>query len=147
MRKNLNNLPNPTIGLICGSFDIIHPGYIHMFKEIRPHCDVLIVGLHTDPTIERPEKIKPVLSIDNRKSIVSSIRYVDEVIVYETEKDLVNLIKKSNIDIRFLGDDYKGKEYTGMELEIPIIYIDRNHKWSTTKLKNLIINESNSNRR
>ena len=133
--EDFQSLVSPTIGFICGSFDIIHPGYIHMFKEIKSQCDVLLVGLHVDPTTERPEKIKPILSVEDRKNILNSIRYVDKIHTYETEKDLINLIKNSNIDIRFLGEDYRGKDYTGIELDIKIRYIDRDHKWSTTKLK------------
>lgn len=127
-------------GFLAGSFDVIHPGYIHMFKEAKTKCDYLIVGLHIDPTIERPEKIKPILDYEDRREILLSIKYIDEVIPYKLEKDLLNLIREINPNLRFLGDDYKGKTITGEDLNIPIHYINRSHNWSTTKFKNLIKN-------
>lgn len=125
-------------GFIAGSFDVIHPGYIAMFKEAKENCDFLIVGLHVDPTIERSEKIKPVLDYGDRFEILSSIRYIDQIYPYKLESDLVKLIKKINPEIRFLGDDYKNKMITGQELNIPIYYINRSHGWSTTRFKQLI---------
>jgi glycerol-3-phosphate cytidylyltransferase len=125
-------------GFIAGSFDIIHPGYIAMFKEAKQHCDYLIIGLHIDPTIERPEKIKPTLNYQDRYNILMSIKYIDQIYSYELENDLFNLLKDIKPDIRFLGDDYKDKNITGGELNIPIHYFNRDHNWSTTKFKKLI---------
>ena len=127
-------------GIIAGNFDVIHPGYIKMFKECKDNCDEFIVLLHTDPTIERPEKLKPILSVDERVEILMSIKYVDKVDLYTTEKDLLEVIGKISPDIRFLGDDYIGKSFTGDHLNIPIHYLDRSHGWSTTKFKKLIAN-------
>jgi glycerol-3-phosphate cytidylyltransferase len=126
-------------GIIAGSFDIIHQGYILMFKEAKINCDNLTVALHSDPTIERPFKIKPILSLQDRIEILKSIRYIDNVVTYDTELDLINLLK-NRWDIRFLGDDYKEKNYTGKDLPINIYFINRDHGWSTTKFKNLIKN-------
>jgi glycerol-3-phosphate cytidylyltransferase len=126
------------VGLVAGSFDVIHPGYIAMFKECKKHCDKLIVGLHTDPTIERPSKIKPVLTYEQRKDILISLRYVDEIHPYDTEADLLLLLKIIMPDIRFLGDDYRDKMYTGKELDIKTHFCDRTHGWSTTLFKNII---------
>lgn len=125
-------------GIIAGNFDVIHPGYIAMFKECKKHCDEFIVFLHSDPTIERPEKIKPVLSVQERDEMLMSIKYIDNVFVYDTEADLLNLLGLIKPNIRFLGDDYKGKRFTGDNLNIPIHYLDRSHGWSTTKFKKLI---------
>lgn len=133
-RKKLN----PKIGILAGSFDLIHPGYILMFKEAKEVCDHLIVALQKDPTIERPQKNKPVQTIDERKIILSSIKYVDEIIEYTTEKDLYKILKHNKIDVRILGSDYKNKTFTGCDLNIPIFFHERRHEWSTTKLKNLI---------
>jgi len=130
-------------GFIAGSFDIIHPGYITMFKEAKEYCDYLIVGLQVDPTIERPEKIKPILDYQDRFNILSSIKYINQIYSYTLEEDLFNLLKIIKPDIRFLGDDYKNKNITGKELNIPIYYIDRSHGWSTTKFKELIKNGKN----
>lgn len=129
---------NKKIGFIAGCFDIIHPGYIKMFEDSKKICNYLLIALQTDPTIDRPLKNKPVQTIDERKTIISSIRYVDEVIVYETEKDLYNILKNTKIDVRILGSDYKNKKYTGSDLNIPVYFHDRNHNWSATNLKNNI---------
>jgi glycerol-3-phosphate cytidylyltransferase len=127
------------IGFVAGSFDIIHPGYMYMFREAKQICDHLVVGLHTDPSIERPQKIKPVLSAEERRIILSSIKYIDEVKLYDTEEELLSLMVEINPDVRFLGDDYKNKfNYTGYGVIKKTHYLNRDHGWSTTKLKNLI---------
>ena len=125
-------------GVTAGNFDVLHPGYIEMFKEMTKNCSVLIVLLHTDPSIERPEKLKPILSSRERKDMLESIKYVDDVIRYTYEEQLYDLLKLGQFDIRFLGDDYKNKPFTGDDLKVPIHYIDRSHGWSTTKFKRLI---------
>tara|TARA_A100001015_G_scaffold14202_2_gene16603 strand:+ start:754 stop:1170 length:417 start_codon:yes stop_codon:yes gene_type:complete len=125
-------------GVIAGNFDVIHPGYIDMFKEMNKNCTVLIVLLHSDPSIERPHKLKPILSGDDRKEILLSLKYVDDVIRYTYEEQLYDLLKVGEFDIRFLGDDYKNKPFTGDNLKIPIHYLNRDHGWSTTKFKKLI---------
>jgi len=129
------------IGFVCGSFDIIHPGYIKMFKDAKNHCDELVVGLQTDPTIDRKEKCKPIQTYKERKLILESIRYVDKIIKYATEKDLLKLLKKLNPDIRILGTDYKNKPFTGKELAIKIYWHKRDHNYSATKLKQKIKKE------
>jgi glycerol-3-phosphate cytidylyltransferase len=129
------------IGVLAGCFDIIHPGYIYMFEEAKYNCDKLIVLLQTDPTIDRPEKNKPILSLNERIKILESIKYIDEIVIYGTEKELYELLKKIKPDVRFLGDDYIGKEINGGDLNIKIIYINRKHGWSSTKFKQLIFDE------
>lgn len=125
-------------GVIAGNFDIIHPGYVKMFKECKENCNEFIVLLHTDPSIERPYKLKPILSVEERDEILISIKYIDNVFTYTYENDLLELLNKLKPDIRFLGDDYKDKPYTGYDLKIPVHYLDRSHGWSTTKFKKLI---------
>lgn len=125
-------------GVIAGNFDIIHPGYIKMFKECKSNCDEFIVLLHSDPSIERPNKLQPILSVEERDEILMSIKYIDNIFVYTYESELLELLKLIKPDIRFLGDDYKGKPYTGYDLKIPVHYLDRTHGWSTTKFKKLI---------
>ena len=125
-------------GVIAGNFDVIHPGYVAMFKEMSKNCDCLVVLLHTDPSIERPHKLKPILSPDERKEMLESIKYVDDVVRYTYEEQLYDLLKVGEFDIRFLGDDYKNISFTGDDLNIPIHYLNRDHGWSTTKFKKLI---------
>ena len=131
---------NQIIGVIAGAFDAIHPGYIYLFNECKQHCDYFLLLLHEDPSIERSEKMKPILSIKERKLILSSLRQIDEIITYKTEDDLLRILKNRKIDIRFQGDDYKEKNFTGQELDIPIHFLDRSHGWSTTKFKKLLSN-------
>jgi glycerol-3-phosphate cytidylyltransferase len=128
----------PKKGFIAGSFDIIHPGYIEMFEFIKQRCDYFIVGLHKDPSVERPTKLKPILSVEERKKTLMSIKYIDEVVVYETESELIEMLSNGIADVRFLGDDYKDKDFNGSHLPLEIIYVNREHNWSTTKFKNLI---------
>ncbi len=125
-------------GLIAGNFDVIHPGYVKTFRECKENCDHFTVLLHSDPTIERPNKLKPILSVDERIEILSSIKYIDDIKVYTYEEELIKLLEDNKFNIRFLGDDYIGKSYTGIELNIKIHYISRNHGWSTTKFKKII---------
>ena len=126
------------IGIIAGNFDVIHPGYIKMFKECKSYCQQFIILLHTDPSIERPEKLKPILTKEERTEVLTSIKYIDGIAYYTYEKELVELLKRLSPDIRFLGDDYRGRTYTGFELDIPVHYLNRDHGWSTTKFKKLI---------
>ena len=125
-------------GVIAGNFDVIHPGYIHLFNECKEFCTELIILLHEDPSIERPEKLKPILNLNERKMILSSLTQVDQIIPYKLEVDLYQLLSNLDIDIRFLGDDYKSKPFTGDDLNIPIHFLDRSHGWSTTRFKNKI---------
>jgi glycerol-3-phosphate cytidylyltransferase len=129
---------NQITGVIAGAFDVIHPGYIYLFNECKQHCNYFLLLLHEDPSIERSEKMKPILSIKERKLILSSLRQIDEIITYKTEDDLLKILKNRKIDIRFQGDDYKEKNFTGQELDIPIHFLDRSHGWSTTKFKKLL---------
>jgi len=126
------------MGIIAGNFDVIHPGYIKMFKECKSYCKQLIILLHIDPSIERPEKLKPILTKQERTEILTSIKFINGIAYYTYEKELVDLIYRLNPDIRFLGDDYRGKTYTGFELDVPVHYLNRDHGWSTTKFKKLI---------
>lgn len=121
------------IGIVIGSFDILHPGYIKMFNETRKHCNFLIVALHKDPNKE----LKPILSLEERMEALYALKAVHKVIPYETEQDLYDLLIREKPNVRFAGDDYLHKNCTGKDL-IPFIYIDRSHGWSTTKLKRLI---------
>lgn len=132
------------VGVIASSFDILHPGYIKMLNQAKEHCEHLFVLLHTDPTVERPHKNKPILSVSERHDALRSNRNVDAIYIYNTEAELYELLKKIQPDVRFLGDDYRDNtKYTGVDLGIPVVWVDRSHGWSLTKLRQLI-NESAS---
>jgi len=106
---------------------------------MRSVCRYVVVLLHEDPSIERPNKLKPILSVKERVELLQSLKQIDRVETYKLEIDLYNLLKFINPNVRFLGDDYKGRtDFTGYDLNIPIAYLNRDHGWSTTKFKTLI---------
>ena len=128
------------IGFNCSSFDLFHAGHVTMLKEERRYCDYLIVALQTDPTVDRPkEKNKPSQSVYERFVQISACKYVDEVLIYTTEDDLLNMLKTQHIDIRFLGDEYKTKEFTGkqwcLDNGIELHYHLREHPYSSSRLR------------
>ena len=125
-------------GIVAGAFDIIHPGYVRMFEECKRHCTHLTVALHEDPSLERPHKIKPVQTVDERKEILKAIKYVDEIVVYQAEDTFLCYLESGDYDVRFLGEDYSDGSYTGFSLPIDIVFVDRSHEYSTTQLKNKI---------
>ena len=127
------------IGFTCSCFDLLHAGHILMLKDAKEQCDKLIVGLQTDPTIDRPlTKNKPIQSLRERKIQLEAVRYVDDIFVYETESDLIDLLKLIKPDVRILGSDYKDESFTGDELNIPIYYHERNHNYSSSDLRKKI---------
>jgi len=126
------------IGLTCGAFDLCHAGHMLMFKECKDRCDHLIVGLQTNPQIDRPEKNRPVMSLFERTRILKSIKFIDEIFVYETEADLLNFLKDIKPDIRFVGIDWKDKPFTGAELPIKVIFNSRDHGFSSSELRERI---------
>lgn len=126
-------------GVICGSFDVIHPGYIRMFQEAKGLCHELRVLVHVDPSIERSGKLSPVVNIYDRIDILMSLRQVDWAASYETEEQLKHLLQEMDYQVRFLGSDYIGKNYTKCDKDIPVVYLSREHGWSNTKLVELIV--------
>lgn len=128
-------------GFTCGCFDLLHAGHIVMLKETKQHCGYLIVGLQTDPSIDRQEKNQPVQSVYERFVQLNAVKYVDEIIPYDTEQSLIDLLESTPIDIRFVGEDYKDKSFTGDYLPIDIIYTNRKHSFSTSSLRRKVSNE------
>lgn len=127
-------------GFTCSCFDLFHAGHIMMLKEAKSKCDYLIVGLQTDPTIDRPEKNKPIQSVVERFIQLESCKYVDEVVVYATEKDLLDILYTYPINIRVVGEEYKDKDFTGKDLDhIEMYYNSRKHSFSTTELRKRVI--------
>lgn len=132
------------IGFTCSTFDLFHAGHIIMLKEAKQQCDYLIVGLQTDPTIDRPrEKNKPIQSIFERFVQLQACKYVDEVVVYATEKDLIDILLSYPINIRILGDEYENREFTGrsecVNRGIKFYFNKREHTFSTTELRQRVV--------
>lgn len=138
-----------TIGIVFSSFDLLHAGHIAMLAEAKNHCDYLIAALQTDPTIDRPDtKNKPVTSIVERQIQLQAVRYVDEIVVYQTEKDLEDILLTLPIDVRILGVEYKDKEFTGKNIcgnrGIEIIYNGRDHSFSSSSLRKRVVESENT---
>ena len=138
-------------GFVASCFDLFHAGHIMMLKEAKNQCDYLIVGLQTDPTVDRPEKNKPIQSIFERHIQLEACKYVDEIVVYATEKDLMDVLQSFPIDVRVIGEEYQHKSFTGKELPIEIYYNKRRHSFSTSELRQRVVerekvkNESSDN--
>jgi glycerol-3-phosphate cytidylyltransferase len=131
------------IGFNCSSFDLFHAGHVTMLKMEKQMCDYLIVALQVDPTIDRPGiKNKPTQSVYERYVQVQACKYVDEILVYETEADLLNMIKTQTINIRFLSEEYKDRDFTGKQYcidnGIELIFHKRQHQYSSTELRNRV---------
>ena len=130
------------IGFTCGAFDILHAGHALMLKECKKYCSYLIVGVQSDPSLDRQDKNKPVQSYEERKIMVKSIKWVDEIVTYDTEEDLTMLLRdlkaQNLIDVRIIGADWKDKSFTGDALGIPVVYNSRNHSYSTSELRKRI---------
>jgi glycerol-3-phosphate cytidylyltransferase len=128
------------IGFTAGAFDLLHAGHVIMLEECSSFCDKLIIGLHVDPSVERDSKNPPVQSMVERYIQLKAIKFVDEIIPYQTEKDLADLLKAIKIDIRFVGSDWKGKNFTAKSLSTnegkhKIIYNARDHSYSSSELR------------
>jgi glycerol-3-phosphate cytidylyltransferase len=133
--------PKNGVGFTCSTFDLLHAGHILMLEEAKQYCDYLICGLQTNPSIDRPDlKSKPIQSIVERYVQLSAVKYVDEIIVYETEKDLEDLLMFLPLNVRIIGEEYRDKEFTGknicVERNIDIVFNGRSHRFSSTELRN-----------
>jgi glycerol-3-phosphate cytidylyltransferase len=129
-------------GFTASSFDLFHSGHVAMLKEARANCDYMIVGLQTDPTIDRPEKNQPIQSVFERYVQLEGCKYIDEIIPYATEQDLQDILLTYDISKRFIGEEYKSKDFTGKQLcvdkGIEIHYNSRQHSFSTSGLRKRI---------
>jgi glycerol-3-phosphate cytidylyltransferase len=128
------------IGITFSTFDLLHAGHIAMLSEAKNHCDYLIAGLQTDPTIDRPDtKNKPIQSIVERQIQLSATRFVDEIVVYSTEQDLIDLLLILPLDVRILGIEYQDKDFTGAnecyERNIELVFNGRDHSFSSSSLR------------
>lgn len=139
------------IGFTCSTFDLLHAGHVVMLEEAKRHCDYLIVGLQVDPTLDRAHKNKPIQSIVERQIQLSAIKYVDEIVIYNTEADLEDLLLTLPINVKVMGEEYKGKDFTGKQIckdrGIKMVYNGRDHSFSSTSLRKRVFqieNEQNN---
>tara|TARA_B100000214_G_scaffold264208_1_gene195579 strand:+ start:72 stop:476 length:405 start_codon:yes stop_codon:yes gene_type:complete len=130
------------VGITFSAFDLLHAGHIAMLRESKEQCDYLVAGLQLDPTIDRPEKNKPVQTIVERYTQLKAVKYVDEIIPYTTEKDVEDILEMYHINVRILGEEYKDKDFTGRDickkLDIELYFNKREHRFSTTDLRKRI---------
>jgi glycerol-3-phosphate cytidylyltransferase len=131
------------VGITCSTFDLLHAGHVIMLEECKQHCDYLICALQVDPTIDRPTKNKPVQSLVERYLQLNAVKWVDQIIPYSTESELEEIFKALPINVRIIGEDYMGKEFTGKEIckdrDIEIIYNKRQHDYSSSDLRKRVM--------
>ena len=130
------------IGFTCSTFDLLHAGHIQMLRDSKEQCDYLICGLQIDPSLDRPEKNSPVQTIVERHTQLSAIKYVDEIIPYQTETDLEDILNMLHIDVRILGEEYKNGKFTGRAIcakrGIELFFNKREHRFSSSDLRNRV---------
>jgi glycerol-3-phosphate cytidylyltransferase len=139
-----------TIGITCSTFDLLHAGHIIMLEECKKYCDYLICGLQVDPTIDRPEKNKPIQTLVERYIQLDSVEYVDKIIPYCTEEELITIFSSLDLDVRIIGEEYKDSNFTGKDVclkrNIKLIYNKRDHDFSTTSLRQRIYTQESNKR-
>lgn len=130
------------VGFTASTFDLLHAGHVAMLREAKEHCDYLICGLQTDPSVDRKEKNSPIQTIVERQVQLAAVKYVDEIIVYETEKDLEDILEMFHIDVRILGEEYRDKDFTGKDIckkrGIQLYFNKREHRFSSSGLRKLV---------
>jgi len=134
------------IGFTCSTFDLLHAGHISMLREAKQHCDYLICGLQTDPSVDRPQKNRPIQTIVERYIQLNAVGYVDEIIPYATEEDLKDILSMLQIDVRILGEEYRDKEFTGKDIcrkrDIQLFFNKREHRFSSSDLRKRVYESS-----
>ena len=138
------------IGITCSTFDLLHTGHIIMLEECKKHCDFLICALQVDPTIDRPEKNKPIQSLVERYIQLDAVSHVDKIIPYNTEEELETIFAALDLDVRIIGEEYKYEEFTAkrtcQKRGIRIVYNKRDHEFSSTSLRKRIYEEESNKR-
>ena len=128
------------IGFTCSTFDLFHAGHVMMLEEAKKQCDFLIVGLQTDPTIDRPNtKNKPVQGVFERWAQLKACKFIDQIVPYSTERELRDILLSFPINVRILGEEYKGKEFTGHDIPMEFYFNQRRHSFSTSELRQRVI--------
>jgi len=134
------------VGFTCSTFDLLHAGHISMLREAKQHCDYLICGLQTDPSVDRPEKNRPIQTIVERYTQLNAVGYVDEIVPYATEEDLKDILSMLQIDVRILGEEYRDKEFTGKDIcrkrDIQLFFNKREHRFSSSDLRKRVYENS-----
>ena len=138
------------VGITFSAFDLLHAGHIGMLREAKANCDYLIVGLQTDPTIDRPtEKNKPVQTLVERYAQLNALKFIDEIVPYQTEEDVIDILELFQIDVRFLGEEYREKEFTGKDVcrkrGIELHFNKRDHRFSTSGLRKRVAEAEKNN--
>jgi len=135
------------VGFTCSSFDLLHSGHVQMLRDAKEQCDYLIVGLQTDPTIDRPEKNKPIQTVVERYTQLKAVGYVDEIIPYATEQDLEDILSMYHINVRILGEEYKNGKFTGRAIcasrGIELYFNKREHRFSSSELRKRVFAAEN----
>lgn len=139
------------VGITFSTFDLLHAGHIGMLREAKQHCDYLIVGLQTDPTIDRPDtKNKPVQTLVERYAQLNAVKFVDEIVPYQTEQDVVDILELFEIDIRFLGEEYREKDFSGKDVcrkrGIDLHFNKRDHRFSSSDLRKRVVEAEHAKR-
>jgi len=140
-----------TVGFTCSSFDLLHAGHVQMLREAKDQCDYLIVALQLDPNNDRPEKNSPIQSVVERYTQLKGVKYVDEIIPYCTESDLIDILTMYDINVRVLGEEYRSKDFTGKDIcrskGIELYCNKREHRFSSSDLRNRVYERENGNTR
>ena len=138
------------VGITFSTFDLLHAGHIGMLREAKGDCDYLIVGLQSDPTIDRPkEKNKPIQTLVERYAQLNALKFVDEIVPYQTEQDLIDILELFQLDVRFLGEEYREEEFTGKDVcrkrGIQLHFNKRDHRFSTSDLRHRVVDAAKLN--
>jgi glycerol-3-phosphate cytidylyltransferase len=131
------------IGFTCSAFDLLHAGHVQMLRDAKKQCDYLICGLQMDPSLDRPEKNPPVQTVVERYTQLKAISYVDEIIPYNTERDLEDILELYTIHVRILGQEYRDKDFTGKDIcrkrDIDLYFNNRDHRFSSSDLRKRVV--------
>lgn len=136
------------VGFTCSTFDLLHAGHIAMLRDAKEQCDYLICGLQTDPTLDRKEKNSPIQTVVERQVQLAAVKYVDEIIVYQTEKDLEDILEMFHVDVRILGEEYRDRDFTGKDIckkrGIQLYFNKRDHRFSSSSLRKQVAEKEHS---
>lgn len=139
------------IGFTCSAFDLLHAGHVSMLRDAKEQCDYLICGLQVDPSLDRLEKNKPIQTLVERYTQLKAVKYVDEIVPYETEQDLKDILEMYHIDVRILGDEYRNLEFTGKEIcqkrDIKLHFNKRDHRFSSSDLRKRVSSRDSKDNR